>query len=57
MWLVDFFVPWCRPCQELAPEWRKLEATPANIPDVKVGHVDCVANSDLCQYGVTDTRQ
>lgn len=24
MWLVDFFMPWCFPCQELSGEWRKL---------------------------------
>ncbi len=24
VWLVDFFANWCGPCQQLAPEWRKL---------------------------------
>lgn len=24
MWLVDFFMPWCFPCQQLSSEWRTL---------------------------------
>lgn len=24
VWLVDYFMPWCGPCQQLAPQWRKL---------------------------------
>jgi DnaJ family protein C protein 10 len=24
MWLIDFFMPWCHPCQQLSGEWRTL---------------------------------
>ena len=24
MWLIDFFMPWCFPCQQLSGEWRTL---------------------------------
>jgi thiol-disulfide isomerase/thioredoxin len=24
IWLVEYFAPWCGPCQQLQPQWRKL---------------------------------
>lgn len=48
MWIVDFFAPWCAPCQRLSQEWRILAKQMAEFDEVKVAQVDCVANADLC---------
>ena len=48
MWLVDFFAPWCGPCQQLAPQWRNLAKLVAKYPHIHVGKVDCTEESDLC---------
>ncbi|VDK42185.1 unnamed protein product [Anisakis simplex] len=49
MWLVDFFAPWCGPCQQLAPEFRKLARSVRQRTQlIKFGSVDCEAHRSLC---------
>ncbi|XP_018335053.1 dnaJ homolog subfamily C member 10-like [Agrilus planipennis] len=48
MWLVDYYAPWCNPCQMLAPELRKLAKQIADIDYIKIAQVDCDANPELC---------
>ncbi|KAG8274068.1 DnaJ sub C member 10 [Homalodisca vitripennis] len=53
VWLVDFFMPWCGPCQALGPQWRKLAKMVSDLPKVFVGEVNCQEELELCrQQGV-----
>ncbi|KAI1726857.1 thioredoxin domain-containing protein [Ditylenchus destructor] len=49
VYVVDFYLSWCGPCQQLAPEFRKLARHFRNInASVSFGMVDCEANRPLC---------
>uniref|UniRef100_A0A914C2D7 DnaJ homolog subfamily C member 10 n=1 Tax=Acrobeloides nanus TaxID=290746 RepID=A0A914C2D7_9BILA len=54
VWVVDFFAPWCGPCQQLAPEYRKMARAMRETNDkVSFGSVDCDAHRNLCvQQGI-----
>jgi len=47
MWIVDFFAPWCGPCQQLTPIYRKLAKRLQG--EAKLGMVDCTEYKHLCQ--------
>lgn len=49
IWLVDFFSPGCPPCQQLAPEYRKLAKLFTEYPFVHIAEVDCSRHNWLCQ--------
>ena len=45
--LVDFFAPWCRPCQKMKPELEKLEKEQSAA--LNVLRIDADQNPDLAQ--------
>lgn len=49
LWAIDYFAPWCGPCQQLAPEWTNVAKKLRELPNIKIASVDCEANSDICR--------
>ncbi|XP_012583855.1 PREDICTED: dnaJ homolog subfamily C member 10 [Condylura cristata] len=46
VWMVDFYSPWCHPCQILMPEWKRMARTLTGL--INVGSIDCQQYHSFC---------
>ncbi|XP_067933321.1 dnaJ homolog subfamily C member 10-like [Watersipora subatra] len=49
LWFVDYYTPWCPPCMQMMPEWRKFAKALKGKPDVYVASLDCQAYGATCR--------
>lgn len=47
--VVDYFVNWCGPCREMAPEYRRFARAMTGIKGVKVAALDCAVHGEICR--------
>lgn len=46
VWMVDFYAPWCGPCNQLMPTWNKVGKVLQK--KANVGKVDCTTEHEVC---------
>ncbi|GMH32355.1 hypothetical protein BSKO_00189 [Bryopsis sp. KO-2023] len=48
VWFIKFFAPWCGHCKSLVPVWKGLGEEFRSNKQVKIAHVDCTIDKEVC---------